>query len=291
MSHTVLVSLLVSFLGTVTSINCNGFTYPVNGKSDASISYDLDKPSKKYKLPDKLEEISGLTYVGDGIIACIQDEKGKIHHYNLKNETVEEAFEFGEKGDYEGIEVIGKTAYVLRSDGTIFEIIDYYEGVEKVNTYQSILSSSNNTEGLGADFSKKNLLVACKEDAGEGKSYKGKKAVYAFNLKKKAFDEEPIYLIDKDDLKDPDKDSKHVDFKPSGIAIHPITKNVYLISTVGKLLVILDRKGNIISKHKLDKDVFKQPEGICFKQNGDLYISNEGRGKTPNILKFKYRKK
>jgi hypothetical protein len=40
---------------------------------------------------------------------------------------------------------------------------------------------------------------------------------------------------------------------------------------------------------EFDKKLFRQPEGICFKPNGDLFISNEGDGGKAKILKFKYR--
>ena len=84
------------------------------------------------------------------------------------------------------------------------------------------------------------------------------------------------------------KEEKDVDFKPSGIAIHPMTGQIYMISSVGKLLVVLNKNRDLSAKYALDKDVFKQPEGICFSPDGDLYISNEGRGKSANILHFKF---
>ena len=78
-----------------------------------------------------------------------------------------------------------------------------------------------------------------------------------------------------------DKKDKAADFGPSGIAIHPKTREIYIISSVGKLLVILDKKGNLKYFEKLNADIFKQPEGICFEQDGTLYISSEGKsGKT-----------
>ena len=76
-------------------------------------------------------------------------------------------------------------------------------------------------------------------------------------------------------------------FKPSGIAIHPIDGEVYIISSVGKLLIILNRSGKVQNVIELDPKIFRQPEGICFSPKGDMFISNEGQGGKGYILKFK----
>ena len=78
-------------------------------------------------------------------------------------------------------------------------------------------------------------------------------------------------------------------FRPSAIAIHPLTDEIYITSSVGKLLVVLDREGLISDVHALNPALFRQPEGICFSPEGDLYISNEGKEGKGYILKFKQR--
>ena len=60
-----------------------------------------------------------------------------------------------------------------------------------------------------------------------------------------------------------------------------------MISSVGKLLTIMDREGLILGVQALDPNLFRQPEGICFSPEGDLYISNEGKGGKGYVLKFK----
>jgi len=52
------------------------------------------------------------------------------------------------------------------------------------------------------------------------------------------------------------------------------------------MLIILNPKGEIEDLIPLDPKIFRQPEGICFSPNGDLYISSEGKGKSGYILKF-----
>jgi hypothetical protein len=75
-------------------------------------------------------------------------------------------------------------------------------------------------------------------------------------------------------------------FKPSGIAVHPLDGEIYIISSVGKLLIILNREGKVQDVKELDPAIFRQPEGICFSPAGDMFISNEGQGGKGYILKF-----
>ena len=81
-----------------------------------------------------------------------------------------------------------------------------------------------------------------------------------------------------------------ITFQPSAIAIHPISKNLYVVGSVGKILVVLSPKGDIQAIVKLKRKIFRQPEGICFAPDGTMFISNEGRGKKANILKYSYKK-
>jgi hypothetical protein len=80
--------------------------------------------------------------------------------------------------------------------------------------------------------------------------------------------------------------------KPSAAAIHPLTKELYIISSINKALIIADRDGNVKEAYPIDPVLFKQPEGLTFAPSGDLIISNEvAEVGSPNILIFKYKEK
>jgi len=79
-------------------------------------------------------------------------------------------------------------------------------------------------------------------------------------------------------------------FGPSGIAVHPVTGEIYIVSAVGNVLIVLNRKNEIMHLQKLRKKVHQQPEGITFDQKGNLYISNEGKEGKGKILMFSYMK-
>lgn len=271
-----------------------------------SFPYLLKEPNAEYKLPSYLEEISGMSYYRKNKIACVQDEKAIIYILNLETELNISKYKFGKDGDYEDITIVDKTAYVLRNNGQIYKVENFRKKDRKVTKYNTPLSEKNNTEGIAYDPLTKTLLIACKESPSIDKdnSYKGYRAVYRFDLETKDLEKKPYYLINLDSL-DNFRDHNPISefslklakkfhlidsetsFKPSGIAIHPISGNIYMISNIGKLLIVMDRSGKILDIERLDIKLFRQPEGICFSPSGDLYISSEGQGGKGYILKFK----
>ncbi len=254
--------------------------------------YNLATPEQVIELPKHLKEISGLTYLGKNQLAGIQDEDGYIFLFDLKKGKEEEKIKFQKDGDYEGIAKAGKKIFILRSDGTLFKVKDVDTKKQETKKYNTHLNVDNDTEGLCYDKKHDRLLIACKDDPGEGKKLKGKRAIYAFDLKKKELKKKPVYKIDLKEVKhwleERGEGVKNFQFKPSGIAVHPLTGEVYIIATAGKLLVVLNESGDIQHVHKLSSFMFKQPEGIAFTEKGDLLISNEGKWGKGNILRFKY---
>jgi len=267
--------------------------------------YDLEMPYAKIKLPSYLEEISGLSYYRKDKLVCIQDEKANIYVLAKDDELKISKYDFGKDADYEGIAFVDKTAYVLRNDGQIFRVEDFKKKDPKVKKFDTPLSEKNDTEGIAYDALTNSLLIACKGSPAIEKDnpYSGYKAIYRFDLKTKDLIEKPLFLVDLkrlDSYRDQSTFSKfslklakklrlvesETSFKPSGIAIHPIYGDIYIISSVGKLLIVLDRRGKVLDIHDLDNTLFRQPEGICFSPSADLFISNEGDGGKGTILKF-----
>lgn len=264
--------------------------------------YQLDKPNETFKLSDKLVEISGLSLTPDGAyLLAVNDEQGKVFFVDKTNGNIKKDIKFGKSGDYEGVEMVGQVLYAVRNSGTIVEVKNLGKEEQEGESYNTMLNPDNDVEGLGYDAKNNRLLLACKGKAGEGERFRGTKAVYGFDLESKTLAEEPVWIIDRKEIrafaekkrgKIPklieilDKDSSNAAFAPSGIAIHPITGNVYLISSVGKVLVVIKPNGKLLYLEKLDESIFRQPEGICFEADGTLFISSEGKGGKGRIFRF-----
>ena len=78
-------------------------------------------------------------------------------------------------------------------------------------------------------------------------------------------------------------------FAPSGITVHPDTAEIYILSTRGKMVVVLDPKGELVRVYALDPSVHLQPEGIAFAPDGTLFIGNEAHGKSAQLHTFKFK--
>jgi uncharacterized protein YjiK len=192
---------------------------------------------------------------------------------------VEKKIQFAAKGDYEGIALKEETAYVLRADGRLYEVDLKSAAQNAVKEYKTSLTAKHDVEGLCYDKDNDRLLLATK---GENPNLPGYKGIYAFDLAKKTFIDEPIYKIDLNN--EMIKGTKKNSVSPSEIAIHPSTKEIFITDGPQAKLLILDNKGTIKSYIELGKE-FSQPEGITFNPQGEMFISNEGTKQPGNILK------
>lgn len=265
-------------------IVAGGILYLFNGEMtnfNQSGSKDI-QILQKWELPEILEEISGIAMIDQERIAAVQDEEGIIFIYNLQTSKIESQSKFGGSGDYEGIALVGETAYVLESDGTLYEVVNFKTANGKSKKYTTALHKKYNFEGLAYDLKNNRLLLAIKD-----KDDNNSKPIYSFDLKSKKLEKDPVININiKDTIFDPlAQKQSHRLLRPSEIGINPLTGDYYILEGVNPKLLILDPQGNLKKLHILNNDQFRQAEGLTFGQNGDLYISNEGKGGMGNILK------
>lgn len=269
--------------------------------------YDLKNPDGIYKLPEELDEISGIHILEKDRIACIQDEVGDIFIYNTAGGVIEQRINFGKDNDYEDLEIVGKDAYILESDGDIHVVKNYLDAGRTIDKEETALESENNCEGLCYQESSNSLLIACKGRAGldKDRDLEDYRAVYRFSLEEEKLLEAPVMLVKMSDLMDYSKinvfarwsyklasrinPNGDIRFQPSAIAIHPQSGYIYITSFVGSVLAVYDKNTQLIAAKRLERLMFLQPEGIAFDNKGNMYISNEGNGGKANILFFEKR--
>ncbi len=276
-------------------------------EEDYKFPYSIYEADKKFELKEELREISGLAYYNDHSLLCVNDEKGIIYKYHLDKKEITKKYAFDKSGDYEGIELVGDKVFVLRSDGAIFKVNHFRKKNIVSVKNKTALDAGNDTEGLAYDSQNNSLLVACKGSPSDDRKLKGKRAIYEYKLNKNKLSHKPKYLIDQEEirktlefnaytkfsvrlLENINPSEGDVTFQPSAIAMHPITGNLYVIGSVGKLLVVLNPTGKLLAIVKLKRKLFRQPEGICFAPDGRMFISNEGKGSRANIYEFNYLK-
>jgi hypothetical protein len=272
-------------------------------KNPLNIGYDFSKPNVNIVLPSSLQEISGITIIDSNTVACVQDEEGILFLYDIHQFRIRKEIYFGIKGDYEGVTKANNTIYILRSDGTIFEMKDYTSNNLQVKEFKTGIPSINH-EGLCYDILNKRLLISSKGKINDDPINRDKRFIYEFDLKTKTLNQIPVFNFNTNDInlsakleeipfrKKKDKKGVISDiiFKLhiSDIAIHPITNQLYVLSATDYCLFIFNMSGIIDRIQPLDPILFNQAEGLSFFPNGDLLISNEGQAHQPTLLRFNY---
>jgi hypothetical protein len=251
--------------------------------------YNLNSPTK-YKMPDDLLEISGLSFVkgNPSTFYAIQDEEGKLFYGKLGADRVGHT-KFSKHGDYEDVAISGNIVTVLKSNGKLytFPLSQIAEPeLTSVREQQDLLPPGE-YESMYADQAAQKLYVLCKncDDEKTTQSSSG----YQFNiLPDGTLQAAGNFKIEVKQIRKLTGDGK-IKFRPSAMAKNPITKEWYIVSSVNGLLVVADANWNVTAAYDLDHKIFLQPEGLAFDKQGNMYISNEGdefsRG---TVLKFSY---
>lgn len=249
--------------------------------------YDLNNPVV-FDLPAGLAEISGIAYYPkDSSVFAIIDEEGLFFKIYLNGSGTIKKWNFGKGRDFEDVVMHDGNFYVLVSNGDIETL--KFMGDSIITSKSDLAGASkkvNEFETLYYDDSL-GLVLICKECEDDKKE-----AVTAWGFTPDSIAYNPsLFSIDVTKIAEASAEKKFR-FKPSAAAIHPVTKELYIVSSVNKLLVIAGRNGDVKEVYPLDPKIYKQPEGITFTPWGDLLISNEaGESGNPNILIFKTKKK
>ena len=248
--------------------------------------YDFSAP-EEVKLDIRIREISGICWdTKANRFLAIQDESGKLFLLDKETKNIDSVYEFGGKGDYEDLATVNGSVYILKSDGTLTKFVMDSTG-HTSGTEVGMLSpgGSADFETLYYDPARKAMIVLCKNCANDGKK---KVSAFAYYPDSTGFNNKPVFQIDAVEVEkmSVQKTSK---LQPSAAAIHPVLQKLFILSSASNQLVITDLDGRPEFAFVLSKKLFPQPEGLCFKQNGDMYISNEGINGKSTLIKFQYK--
>lgn len=249
--------------------------------------YDISSLSPvRIDLPSELIEVSGITFTEDNRLFAHGDEDGDIFEIDISTGKIIKRFHLGNllviKGDFEDIAYAKGKFYLVESNGKLYEFNEGNNGeFVKYKTYKTFLTGKNDVEGLCYDNETNSLLLACKESG--GKDYGKDKTVYSFSLDNLELDETPRFVISSKDIKNNSVEGK---FNPSGIAKNPVGGSFYIIASRGNIIVELSKSGEVLDQALLPEKVHIQAEGIAFKNDGTLFISNEGKEKQAYFVVY-----
>ncbi len=270
---------LVLVILLVLGCNTSTYTQPLN-----LAGFDWEGHEKLH-LEHVLDEVSGITFFNNNTLLAINDERGKVYKVSTKDYKVQENIKFSGNRDYEAIAGYGKELFVMDSDGDLWYVQLKGDEVKQVKEYKFDLKKGVEFEALVWEEGTGVLYLISKQ-SDENKEQKAS-VVYSFDIAKERYALASKKNIHWAAIAERSEDKKlHV----SGAAIHPKSKKVYLVASIERLLIILNEDWSVEEVHRLDKKLFKQPEGITFDKAGNLYISNEARGGRPNVIRIPIKK-
>lgn len=273
------IFVIVSMLLCASCINQPHYTSPKG--------YDLDHPVSVF-LPDELSEISGIIYYPkDTSIFAINDATGSLYKIYPDRNVLVQKWKFGSNHDYEDLQRIYSTFYVLASNGDMVSVKFSATDSILVTNFKMNDNEKNEFETLYYDSASQKLILICKNCKEDKKSTVSTRA---FDIATNTYTDGPYKIHIK--AFDENNNAIKVKFKPSAAAINPLTHELFIVASVNKQLAIADKDGNIKSTYALRPSLYNQPEGIAFTPKGDLLISNESGGKhgTADILVIKHKK-
>ncbi|MCE7055197.1 hypothetical protein LZF95_10965 [Algoriphagus sp. AGSA1] len=243
---------------------------------------------QKIILQSEMEEISGLEWVGTDQLWAIEDESSIIYRLDTMSGKILRKRKFAKNKDIEDLLVVNQVAWVLQSNGTLYEVSSPLSKNQKTSQYHFPVKKKRDIEAIVASKTEPYLFVfckACKWDIGPDQA-----SIFRFDLTTKRYDSIPFSALKREDMQPLLQTIKTEPLKiqPSAAAWHPIEDLIYILSSSGKWLCITDTDFTPKEVYRLNPRLFKQPEGITFDPQGNMYISNEAQDGNANILKFTY---
>jgi hypothetical protein len=230
--------------------------------------YDLSAP-KKFVLGYDLREISGIAFVGGNpdTLYAEEDEEGKLFYFHPGDDKYN-YWKFGKRGDYEDVAKKERANEVRE-----------YEHILPAGEYEGLFGDADNQGGR--------LIALCKNCPEDDQRDEVSGYVLRYDARQNLAVTEH-FRVDVSALKLTSINRK-IRFHPSCLARHPLTGDWYIISSVNKVLLVLDDRWKVKASYPLSPSLFKQPEGLAFDRHGNMYISNEGAGGNANVLLFNYK--
>ncbi len=246
--------------------------------------YNLNKPYV-IKLPSELSDISGITYYAkDNSLFAESDEKGCLYKIFLNKPSDIRKWKFSHKKDYEDIVLADSTFFVLNNNGDIASI-NFVKDSLVTHEFKFPENGKYEFESLYYDDKLQKLILVCK-DCEVDKST----TISTYSFDPIQFTYGSSFSIDVKNFPEM-AGPKTSRLKPSAATLNPLTGELYILSSVNKLLVVADRNGTVKDLYRLNPEIFIHPEGIAFSPSGALFISNEAEATVPaQILYYQLKK-
>jgi uncharacterized protein YjiK len=261
--------------------------------NQGSVNHDLAaynfqaETIRRWKLPKRLREISGLAMTHDQRLLAHNDEKGTIYEIDYRQGSIIKAFKLADldtsvKDDFEGIATDSNWVYLVTSSGRLYE---FSEGADKqtvpFNVYATGVGQDCEIEGLAYEPNDRALLLMCKKP----RSLEQKKllTIYRWSVDSKRLIEGAHTAIPTTEF------TRHIKgktFQPSGIERHPESGNYFVVAARQRAIAEITPGGQVLAVIKFARKWHRQVEGITFTQDHTLIVAGEGEKKRANLTLY-----
>ncbi|MEQ8330756.1 MAG: SdiA-regulated domain-containing protein [Longimicrobiales bacterium] len=244
--------------------------------------YRFDQPQGRWRLPNALEEISGLATAPDGRLFGHGDEVAVIFELDPTDGSVVKRFRLGNTpapGDFEGLAIVGDRFFLITSRGWLYETREADDDhAAPYRVTDTGLGASCEVEGLAHDPATGSLLAACKEVA----PARPHAVLPRIPLDPASPPLDPL-IVPWSALT---AFGVAAEWHPSGVEVEARSGRILVVAARQRLLVELDRAGRVLGVVELPRSVHRQPEGVAFGTDGSLFVADEGDGRRARLTVY-----
>jgi uncharacterized protein YjiK len=253
-------------------IACGQSGSPVTRQVAVEGSLFAREPAERWRLPDRIREISGLAVSPDGRVFAHNDETAAI--YQIERGRLVKAFAVGEPaltGDFEGLAITpAGDFWMMTSAGDLFRFREGADGEHvPFARFDAGTEDRCELEGLAYLASEDSLILACKRN--HDRAMRDTPILLAWSPGGDASAVE--WRRPRESLADAAAVRR---FQPSSVEIDRASGRIIVLSANDAALVELDADGALLSARELEGP-HPQPEGLAILPDGSLLISDEGR--------------
>ncbi len=233
-----------------------------------------DQSWRQWKLPNRLNEISGLAFTSDDRLLAVNDEEAIVYEIDYDSGRLVKQFALGKpvlRGDFEGIAYFEGRVFLVTSDGLLFKANEGADGEQvRFQKFDTGIGKECELEGLAQDVERRRLLLICKNMADNDVAL----TVFVWLLDDDRIDGDQQFELPVSDIM---MRLKTKSLHPSGIAIHPSTGSLLIVAARQRAVVELNQDGSLIDVIITPSGKrHRQPEGIEISRTGKLIIADEG---------------
>ena len=242
-------------------------------------------PIAVWVLPSELAEISGLTEMSDGLLLAHADERARVAAIDPRKGLLQRRFTLGAgvRGDFEGITMVGDTAFLVTSNGVIYRFLAGADGEQvRFETQDTNLGKECEFEGITWEASTSSLILACKTVFVE----EFENHLLLYKVSRADARALPVPIAIPLDRVIANKEWKTL--HPSDITIDPNTGNYVVIASQERAIVEVTPAGVLVRSESLPER-HRQPEGVVITRDGLLVIGDEARQGSASITLYRWR--